>query len=111
MLRLQQRKEFVRVAASGRKCVTRSLVMQAGKRPTTSEEKAAGLGFTCTKRLGGAVIRNRVRRRLKAAAQQLAPQLARPGQDYVIIGRQQAIDCPFRMIEEDMAYAFRRIHR
>ena len=52
-----------------------------------SDVTAIRVGITATRRLGGAVVRNRVRRRLRALAAKLLPELGRPGCDYVLIGR------------------------
>jgi ribonuclease P protein component len=64
-LRLKRRAEFLRVAAKGRKVATHGLVLQA---LTRDDDQPARIGFTVTKKLGGAVVRNRARRRLKEAA-------------------------------------------
>ena len=48
------------------------------------------LGFTATRKVGNAVIRNRAKRRLRAVAQQVLPALARPGWDYVLVARPEA---------------------
>ncbi len=88
---LTKRREFLACAASGRKFVRPTLVMQTRKRAPEDEpyaaKEAVRIGFTCTKTLGGAVIRNRVKRRLRAAAAKVLPEQAKPGQDYVLIGR------------------------
>lgn len=67
-------------------------------------------GFTVTKALGGAVIRNRIRRRLKAAVTATAPDLARAGHDYVLVARAPAADRPFDDLKKDLEQAFQRVH-
>lgn len=67
-------------------------------------------GFTATKRLGGAVLRNRARRRLKEAVRKLAGKLASPGYDYVVIARQGALTRQFEDLQEDLRKAFRGVH-
>ncbi len=69
----------------------------------------ARLGFTVTKKVGNAVIRNRARRRLKAAAARIMPLLARKGCDYVLIGREGTLDRPFGDLLADLETALRRI--
>ena len=67
--RLTQRSEFLRVAAARRKWAAPGLVLQACER--TDDATASGpprVGFTATRKVGGAVVRNRARRRLRAAA-------------------------------------------
>lgn len=88
--RLKRRHEFLRVARGGRKCAMPSLVLQAHDRRTQPSEGAADtikVGFTVTKRVGNSVVRNRVRRRLRAAANVVIQEHAAKGNDYVIIGR------------------------
>lgn len=64
------------------------------------------LGFTCSKKVGNAVARNRAKRRLKAAAAEVAPELALDGCDYVLIGRAATVDYPFASLLKDMRRAF-----
>ncbi len=68
-------------------------------------------GFTVTKKLGGAVVRNRIRRRLKAAIAQLAIAEAKDGYDYVIVARQAAHDRPFPDLLADLTRALRGVHK
>ncbi len=109
--KLKKRKDFLRIAGNGQKYIRPTLVLQAMKTEAANENISATspiirLGFTATRKLGGAVIRNRIRRRLKEAARQLAPLYGQPGNDYVIIGRQRALEAPFSEIQNDMRQAF-----
>lgn len=67
------------------------------------------VGFTVSRKVGGAVTRNRVRRRLKAVAECVMPGKAGAGQDYVVIGRRGAIKRPFELLKQDMEIALRRL--
>jgi ribonuclease P protein component len=69
------------------------------------------LGFTVTKKVGNAVVRNRARRRLKAAAAQIMPALAKPGCDYVLIGRPDAAGIDLTQLQNEMAEGMRKLHR
>jgi ribonuclease P protein component len=60
------------------------------------------LGFTATRRIGGAVVRNRAKRRLREAARLLAPLHASPGCDYVFIARQGTVSRPWARLLDDM---------
>ena len=62
-------------------------------------------GFTVTKQSGGAVQRNRIRRRLKEALRLLNPLPARPGHDYVILARPEALGMPFLALQEELIRA------
>lgn len=114
--RLKKRAEFLRVAGTRRKWVTQGLILQGAPRPGikpdteyAGEDRLVRVGFTVTKKVGKAVVRNRVRRRLRAVAEQLMAELALPGWDYVVIGRNQTIERPFEKLVEDMRFALRRI--
>ena len=76
-------------------------------------ENGAGarLGLTVTKKLGGAVIRNRIRRRLRAAAREVFPDHAAPGRDYVLVARKAAYDRNFDALLDDMKRALLRLAR
>nr|WP_269061618.1 ribonuclease P protein component [Thalassospira xiamenensis] len=113
---MKKRAEFLRVAGTRRKWVTQGLILQGAPRPGikpdteyAGEDRLARVGFTVTKKVGKAVVRNRVRRRLRAVADQLMADMALPGWDYVVIGRQQTIDRDFEKLVDDMRFALRRI--
>ncbi|MDY6922808.1 MAG: ribonuclease P protein component [Pseudomonadota bacterium] len=72
-------------------------------------EAAVRLGFTATRKVGNAVIRNRAKRRLREAARALAPQLARPGSDYVFIARMGTADRPWDRLLDDVKSALTRL--
>lgn len=78
--------------------------MQAAPR-STEQDGSVRLGFTVTKKLGNAVIRNRIRRRLREAARQLLPLHGRPGYDYVFIARAAAHDRPYAQLLDDIRRA------
>jgi ribonuclease P protein component len=67
-------------------------------------------GFTITKKIGNAVTRNRIRRRLKAAFAAGAAKQACPSCDYVIVARSAAFDRPFALLLEDVTRAFAALH-
>ena len=82
--RLKKRSEFLACAQSP-SCAKGAVVVQA--RPRGDGSDAVRVGFTATKRIGGAVERNRAKRRMREAARLVLPDLARPGFDYVFIAR------------------------
>ncbi len=69
----------------------------------------ARIGLTVTKKLGGAVIRNRIRRRLRAATREVFPDCALPGTDYVLIARPAAYDRKYTLLLDDMKRALLRL--
>ncbi len=112
VLILKKRKDFVR-AARGLKSVTPSLILQAAQSLSTPVkpvlENGCYLGFTATKKLGKAHVRNLVKRRLRAAAAQCFADNALPGMDYVLIGRYNTADVDFAKLKSDMTKALRDI--
>ncbi|HEY3845595.1 MAG TPA: ribonuclease P protein component [Acetobacteraceae bacterium] len=100
--RLTRRAEFLRVAAKGRKAPMPGLVLQALKR---GDDAPARLGFTVTKKVGNAVIRNRTRRRLKEAARLLLREQPVAGADLVLIGRDATRSRDFAALREDLRRA------
>ena len=69
------------------------------------------VGFTATKKLGNAVIRNRIKRRLREIARLKLGAWRIAGHDYVLIGRGQSLDRPFADLEKDLNSALKRLHR
>lgn len=114
LLTLQRRSEFLRVR-NGLRWATAAFVLEARTRdgwlaPTTVPADIARFGFTVTKKLGSAVRRNRIKRRLKAAVVSAAAEHARPGFDYVIIAREPAELRVFESLVADLQTAFTKAH-
>ena len=109
--RLKKRSEFLFVR-NGARFTTPSLVLQARPRADSAPglEMLARFGFTATKTLGGAVIRNRARRRLKEAVRLSAPLHAVKGYDYVLIARAGTLQRPFIELIGDLERALAKVH-
>lgn len=117
---LKKRADFLR-ARNGRYFATSGLVLQIGKKsaksPDSDDQSApepqntpARFGFTATKKLGNAVIRNRIKRRLREVVREIAPQMAREGYEYVLIGRKSTLKRPFSSLLQDLTLAFAKVH-
>ena len=107
---LTKRSDFLRAARARRQGVT-GLHLQARRR---SQNEADGIrvGFTCSKKVGNAVARNRAKRRLREVARQVLPALGRDGWDYVLIGKAGATaERPFDRLLEDLQQALEALHR
>ncbi len=102
--RLRKRSEFLRVARGNR--VGRSAFsLQAN----VTEAPEPGLGFTVTKQMGNSPERNRIRRRLRAAAEACAAAFE-PQHDYVLVGRRDALSVPFARLVDDLANSLTKIN-
>jgi ribonuclease P protein component len=102
--RLRRRAEFLAVAR-GRKAPVQGLVLQALKR---GDDAPARLGFTVTKKVGNAVVRNRTRRRLKEAARLLLAETPVSGCDLVLVGRDATRRRRFDLLIDDLRAALRK---
>jgi ribonuclease P protein component len=113
VLRLKRRPEFLRVAGARRKWAAPGLVLQARQRterdPGRVPRDAVRVGFTVSRKVGNAVTRNRVRRRLRAAADQVLPAHARGGYDIVLIGRVATVRRPWSALVRDLETALRKV--
>ena len=105
MERLRRRADFL-AAAGGRKLATAAFVLQALRR---RDGDAVRIGFTVSRKVGTAVERNRVRRRLKDVVKRTAADALRPGHDYVLIGRRAALKLTFDRMIEEFTRALRRL--
>ena len=113
LVTLQRRSEFLRIRNALR-WATAAFVLEAKSRegwspPVPVPAEIARFGFTVTKQLGGAVKRNRIRRRLKAVVS-LKSEHARPGFDYVVIARAAAGTRIFADLLQDFELGFDRLH-
>lgn len=113
VLGLKRRREFLRVAGAGHKWVAPGLILQA-RRQAPEDTRAGGgeafrVGFTVSRKVGGAVDRNRARRRLKAAAERVMPRHARPGHDFVLIGRRATLKRGFPALVGDLETALKKL--
>jgi ribonuclease P protein component len=69
------------------------------------------VGFTVTKKIGGAVVRNRMKRRLRALARELLPKAGVPGADHVLIGRESGIERDFALLRDELGKALSKARR
>ena len=111
--KLRNRPQFLKVAAKGRKWVTPGFILQV-RSHNYEERKIAThenirIGYSVSKKVGGAVVRNRVKRRLRALVVKVISSYARVNKDYVLIGRKNAFDRPFDFMVSDMNWALRKL--
>ncbi len=97
--RLQKRPEFLAVAAANKKFVTTGFILQCGA--PFDEKRVPKIGYTASRRVGGAVERNRVKRKMRELVRLvIAPKIA-SDKDYVMVGRKAAIKRPFALLVKD----------
>jgi ribonuclease P protein component len=110
--RLTRRAEYQRVSR-GRRLSVDTFTLQSRRREETGKEAVPGprVGLTVTKGVGGAVERNRVRRRLKEALRAATPLEAEGDHDYVLMARREALGRRFAALVNDVRTAFHAVRR
>ncbi len=103
---MRKRTEFLAAAKAPFTAVGAVLVQMRARHDGETEIR---LGFTATKKIGGAVVRNRAKRRLREAARAAITDLGQGGCDYVFVARQGAPDRPFELLLKDVRHALERL--
>ena len=111
-VRLKKRRQFLALNG-GARGFSSVLVLQARARdyPGAGEAEGPRFGFTVTKKVGNAVARNRIRRRLKAAVAALSPDALKPDHDYVVIAKASAQTAPFDVLTNALDRSLAEAHR
>ncbi|WP_142492874.1 ribonuclease P protein component [Thalassovita litoralis] len=108
---LEKRADFL-LAARARRQGTKGMMVQARKRSPDEPARGTRVGFTCSKKVGNAVARNRAKRRLREVARLILPEYGQAGWDYVLIGRAEVTATrPFPDLQGDLIYALKKLHQ
>jgi ribonuclease P protein component len=103
---LRKRAEFLRVQNGGMKWVSPGVILMAAP----ADGESVKFGLTVTKKLSkSAVVRNRIRRRLRAAAYDILPRKAKAGVDYVLIARPESETIPYEKLCSDLGWCLKRL--
>jgi len=99
LIQIKKRSDFLKIQSKGKKWVSHGLIIQT----MPNEDAIKRIGFTVTKRTDkSAVKRNRIKRRLRAAAADILPQSAKNGHDYILVGRPQTLTRPYDTLKNDL---------
>lgn len=104
--RLRKRRDFL-AAAKARRAGVGPFLIQGRDRADAGDVR---FGLTVTRKTGNAVVRNRIRRRLREVARQVLPEAGRAGHDYVLVARAEALKAPFATLVTDLKRGIAKLH-
>ena len=108
---LTKRADFQRASRAAHQATPGFVLQMRKRRPDEAATADIRVGFTCSKKVGNAVARNRAKRRLREVARLALPSLGQSGYDYVLIGRKGATaTLPFAQLQADFARALAKLH-
>ena len=108
MAPIRKRRDFL-AANAGRRIATPGFVLLV--RDREDDDDARRLGLTVSRKVGNAVVRNRMKRRFRELLRELLPHGGMPGHDHIVIGRREGIERPFGQLRDDLAAGLAHVAR
>jgi ribonuclease P protein component len=108
LVTIKKRSDFL-AANAGLRTTTPGFILLV--RDRKDSDGLMRVGFTVTKKIGGAVVRNRMKRRFRALAREIVPTRGFPGADHVMIGRAKGIEREFGLLRSELAQALDRLRK
>jgi ribonuclease P protein component len=105
---ITRRADFL-AAIAGLRTTTPGFILLV--RDRKDSDASMRVGFTVTKKIGGAVVRNRMKRRFRALAREIVPVSGFPGADHVMIGRAKGIEREFGLLRSELSTALDRLRK
>ena len=99
---IKKRVDFLKVSKNGKKIFTKGFVLQKYKRTMDSKNDSIRIGFTITKKIGGAVIRNKIKRRFRTIIREIFSKYLRKNYDYVIIANKKSLIMDYKELKSDV---------
>ncbi len=109
---LKNRRDFLAAARAGKAVTTGMIVQRRNRRVDETPQPVTRVGFTASKKVGNAVLRNRAKRRLRAVARDVLGDAGETGTDYVLIARSgSTVTRPYEALRGDLEYALRKLDK
>ncbi|MES2121050.1 MAG: ribonuclease P protein component [Pseudomonadota bacterium] len=105
---MRKRADFL-AANGGKRTSTPGFILLV--RDRKDDDSTMRVGFTVTKKIGGAVVRNRMKRRFRALAREIVPAKGFAGADHVMIGRAKGVERDFGLLRTELAGALERLRK
>jgi ribonuclease P protein component len=106
LTQIKKRSDFLKIQSAGKKWVSHGLIIQTAP----NADGITRIGYTVSKRVDkSAVNRNRIKRRLRAAAADVLPSGAKEGYDYILVGRPQTATRPYETLCNDLRWCLKKL--
>ena len=99
---LKKRTDFLKVSKNGKKVFTKGFIIQKYKRTLPLEQNTPRIGFTITKKIGGAVIRNKIKRRFRAIIKEIVNNYLKKNYYYVIVANKKSLIMDYSELKNDV---------